>query len=184
MESPSISAWEGFNFRPIISYNTIEFDHTRLRDAKGLTVGVSGGYDFRYDHFVLGPTASVSYNFGRGDQSSIDGVYGYKAYADVDGSIGLRVGYIWDRTLIYGAGGYALANTHVKNDVLGLSESKALSGWTAGGGLEYLWSDNNSVRFEYKRVQFSETVFHALPINNNKVKASMDKISIGFVRRF
>lgn len=183
-EAPSLSSWEGFHFKPTISYNALSFEGADLNDARGMTLGVSGGYDFRYDNFVFGPTADLNYNFARGDESSVGGVAGYRPYADWEGSVGGRAGYVWDRTLIYVTGGYAFADMSVENDALGLDESNTLSGWTVGGGLEYLWSDNNSFRLEYNRVEFSEKTFDSLPAGDNKLKFGMDKISIGFVRRF
>jgi outer membrane immunogenic protein len=183
-EAPLPSSWEGFYFKPSISYNSISFDGNRLSDAKGMTLGASGGYDFRYNNFVFGPTADLNYDFLRGDESSIGGISGYRPRIDFDGSVGARAGYVWDRTLIYVTGGYAFANMSVKNDALGLSDSNTLSGWTAGGGLDYLWSDHNSLRFEYRRVQFSDETFDLLPVDQNKMKFNMNKFVIGFVHRF
>ncbi len=184
-EKPRLSSWEGVYWKPTISYNTMSFSGNGLRDADGITLGASGGYDFRYNDFILGPTADLSYDFLYGDSSRVDDVSGYKAHADFDGSVGARVGYLlWDRTLVYATGGYAFSNLNVKNRALGVSDSNMLSGWTAGGGVEYLWSNNNSLRFEYKRVDFSDESFDSLPAGRDEVKASMDKFSFGFVHRF
>ena len=79
---------------------------------------------------------------------------------------------------------HAFAGTHVKNDTLGISDSEVMSGWTAGGGAEYLWSNTNGLRLEYRRVEFSSESFDVLPPGNNSVSASMNKISASFVRRF
>ncbi len=89
---------------------------------------------------------------------------------------------LFDRTLIYATGGYAFADLEVKNG--GASDTNLLSGWTAGGGIEYLWSNDNSLRFEYKRVEFSGESFDSLPSGHDEVNASMDKFSFGFVHRF
>jgi outer membrane immunogenic protein len=184
-ETPRLSAWEGFQWKPLISYNSMSFGSSRLRDADGITLGAAVGYDFRYNDFIIGPTADLSYDFLYGDSSRIDGVPGYKAHADFDGSVGGRAGFlIMDRTLVYATGGYAFSNLTVKNRDLGVSDSNTLSGWTAGGGIEYLWNSSNSLRFEYKRVQFSNEDFDSLPDGRDSVKASMDKFSFGFVHRF
>ncbi|WP_213775042.1 outer membrane beta-barrel protein [Bradyrhizobium sp. dw_78] len=183
-KAPLPSSWQGFYFKPSIGYNSISFGGNQLSDAKGITLGASGGYDFRYNRFVFGPTADLNYDFLSGGESSIDGISGYKTRIDFDGSVGARAGYLWDRTLIYVTGGYAFANMSVKNDAFGLSDSHTLSGWTAGGGLEYLWSDHDSLRFGYRRVQFFDASFDSLPVDRNKVKFNMDKFDIGFVHRF
>lgn len=92
----------------------------------------------------------------RGDESNIGGIYGFRPSINFGGSLGARAGFVWDRTLIYATGGYAFANMSVKNDALGLSDSNMLSGWMAGGGLEYLWSNDNGRRFGYRHVKFSK----------------------------
>jgi outer membrane immunogenic protein len=185
VEKPLPSSWEGFYWKPALSYNTMSFSGSggRLKDADGITLGASGGYDFRYGDIVFGPTADLSYDFLYGENARIDGVSGYSAHADFDGSVGLRAGYLlWDRTLIYATGGYAFSDVTVKNR--SFDDSSMLSGWTAGGGIEYLWSNSNSLRFEYRRVEFSDEGFDSLPAGHDDVKASMDKFTFGFVHRF
>ena len=183
-EAPRPSAWQGFYLKPSIGYTSVSFGGSRLNDAKGVTLGASGGYDFRYSNFVFGPTADLNYDFLRSGESTIDGISGYRARIDFDGSVGARAGYVWDRTLISVAGGYAFADMNVKNDTFGLSDSNMLSGWTAGGGLEYLWSDHDSLRFEYRRVEFPSEGFNALPAGRDKVKFDMNKFVVGFNHRF
>jgi len=186
-EKPLPSSWEGFYWKPTLGYNSMSFGGTggRLRDADGITLGASGGYDFRFGNIVYGPTADLSYDFLYGDSSRIDGISDYKAHTDFDGSVGARAGFLlFDRTLIYATGGYAFANLEVRNGGLGASDTNFLSGWTAGGGIEYLWSDSNSLRFEYKRVEFSGDSFDSLPAGHDEVEATMDKFSFGFVHRF
>nr|WP_315763986.1 hypothetical protein [Bradyrhizobium sp. SZCCHNS2005] len=86
-EAPLPSSWQGFYFKPSIGYESISFGN-QLSHAKGMTLGASGGYDFRYDNFVFGPTGDLNYDFVRGSQSSIDGVSGYRTRIDFDGSGG------------------------------------------------------------------------------------------------
>jgi outer membrane immunogenic protein len=182
-ERPDPAAWEGFYWKPTLSYNTMSFNH--LRDADGITLGASAGYDFRYYNFVLGPTADLSYDFLYGDKGRVDGIPGFKAHTDFDGSVGARAGFmIMDRTLVYATGGYAFSHLNVKNSDFGGSDSSMLSGWTAGGGIEYLWNDSYSLRFEYRRVEFGSERFDSLPANRDDIQASMDKFSFGFVHRF
>ncbi|WP_210245169.1 outer membrane protein [Martelella alba] len=182
--APSMSSWQGFYIKPNIGYGTMTFDNSLLKDDDGFTLGVSAGYDFLQGHLLFGPRVDVNYDFFSGGSSSNGGPYSYKAFTDVDGSVGGRIGYIWKRTLIYGTGGYAFANTHVKNETLAVSDAKIMSGWTAGGGVEYLWSNTNGLRLEYRRVEFPSENFDVLPSGNNSVNASMNKISVSFVRRF
>jgi outer membrane immunogenic protein len=71
-----------------------------------------------------------------------------------------RVGYaVADRTLIYGLGGLAVAKTDLRFDMVNTfgfdakSSSKAWrGGYVVGGGLEYAFTSNWSVRGEYKYI--------------------------------
>jgi outer membrane immunogenic protein len=182
-EHPLPSSWEGAYWKPLLSYNSMSFGGSHLRDADGITLGAAVGYDFHYNGLIFGPTADLSYDFLYGNSSRIGGDAGYKAHTDFDGSVGGRAGFLlMDRTLVYATGGYAFANLEVHNRSLGVSDTNMLSGWTAGGGIEYLWSNDDSLRFEYRRVEFSNESFDSLP--SGSVGATMDKFSFGFVHRF
>jgi outer membrane immunogenic protein len=69
-----------------------------------------------------------------------------------------RIGYAWNRLLIYGTGGAAFANEGILLcDPIAAgcaSQSKIVTGWTAGVGAEYIFRDNWSVKFEYLHADF------------------------------
>ncbi|MCK1975216.1 outer membrane beta-barrel protein, partial [Bacillus safensis] len=70
-----------------------------------------------------------------------------------------RVGYAVDRFMPYLAGGVAFGN--IKNsgsiDNIGsFSESKTLTGWTAGAGVDYAATDNLIVRLEYRYTDYGD----------------------------
>jgi outer membrane immunogenic protein len=97
--------------------------------------------------FVPGDTISVSNDW----QASVRG----------------RLGFAWDRFLVYGTGGVAFANleaTVALVPVGGLpglfaSASDTITGWTAGAGIEFgLW-DNWSLGVEYRFSSFDASDF-------------------------
>ena len=59
-------------------------------------------------------------------------------------TVGPRLGYAWDRWMIYGTGGYAAATIKGGYEVAGFQVGQLISGqswnngWFAGGGLEYM----------------------------------------------
>jgi outer membrane immunogenic protein len=88
-------------------------------------------------------------------------------YGDVTG----RIGYTWNNVLLYGKGGFAWLTNPTLNmveavttpdgtttirGVDGISQDNILPGWTAGGGIEYLFSQNWSVKVEYLHFDFSQ----------------------------
>ena len=69
-----------------------------------------------------------------------------------------RLGYAWDRLLVYGKGGWAFAGVNNSNLNIGgapyaASASGSNSGWTAGAGVEYAFWGTWSVRAEYDFVR-------------------------------
>ena len=78
-----------------------------------------------------------------------------------------RVGYAWDRLLVYGKGGGAFAGVSNSNGTVGttvvnISSPGSNSGWTAGAGLEYAFWSTWSVRAEYDFVRLN-AVSYTLP---------------------
>jgi outer membrane immunogenic protein len=59
-------------------------------------------------------------------------------------TVGPRLGYAWDRWMIYGTGGYATGSVKGQYQLLGLQVGQGFSGqswndgWFAGGGFEYM----------------------------------------------
>lgn len=68
-----------------------------------------------------------------------------------------RVGAAFDRLLVYGKGGLALAQDQSSLTDLGgniSTDSFLRTGWTVGGGLEYALDDNWSAKIEYDYLGF------------------------------
>jgi outer membrane immunogenic protein len=78
-------------------------------------------------------------------------------YADVTGRLGYAVG----PALFYAKGGWAFLDANVSvggvDPVFGPWSVKndGLDGWTVGGGIEYMWSPNWSVKAEYLFFDFT-----------------------------
>lgn len=72
-----------------------------------------------------------------------------------------RLGFAFDRMLIYGAGGFAWAHTTVTSTDGNLSDDATLSGWTAGGGIEQALTDHVSARFEYLYTHHGDHTWYA-----------------------
>ena len=70
-----------------------------------------------------------------------------RAFGSVTGRVGVTTG----PALFYAKGGYAWANNRVSLSALGLtvSETKTHSGWTVGGGAEYMFAPAWSAKVEY-----------------------------------
>ena len=103
-----------------------------------------------------------------------------RAFGSVTGRVGVTAG----AALFYAKGGYAWANNQVTLSIPGVasaSESKTLSGWTIGGGLEYMVARNWSVKGEYMYADYGNgrygdatTGFTDLGLSTHTVKGGIN----------
>ena len=174
-----IFTWTGFYVGAQIGY-AWGTSNTNVTDGFGDFVsfstqnsGVIGGghvgYNLQYNQFVIGLEGDVdgtSLNKTISGTPFIEGLGAVPvtvtAKADILGSIRGRVGYAWDRVLIYATGGVPFAG--LEGTLYGpfggqVSASTTRIGWTVGGGLEYAITNNWSIRAEYRYAQFGHSSF-------------------------
>jgi outer membrane immunogenic protein len=96
-------------------------------------------------------------------------------------SIRGRIGYAWDRFMIYATGGVAFADVRATLAPVGIGfvtfeDSQTLTGGTVGGGLEYGITDNLSLGVEYRFSKFGHEnfAFATTPILGVPVTANSD----------
>ena len=77
-----------------------------------------------------------------------------------------RIGFTWDKALLYGTGGAAFAGTQVQvcSPFLCATDSQTRVGWTAGVGLEYAAWQNVSVKIEYLHADFGTARYINPPV--------------------
>lgn len=128
----------------------------------GLLVGGTIGYNYQFaNNFVIGLEADWSW-------ANVDGQVGLNATlgpigigitagSELEslGTLRARVGYSWNRLLVYGTGGFAWGKVNSGLSAglgplaLTLSRGHNLTGWTVGAGAEYALTNNLSVKTEY-----------------------------------
>lgn len=176
--------WSGFFFSPLLNYQTAQFSGSGgrlLNSAQGFTFGAEGGYNFQFGQFVIAPVADLSYSLMHGTAHTF---LANVTKDDIDwvGSARGRVGYTFDRFMIYATGGVAFADTRVEG--VFASNSQTEPGWTAGGGVQYLWSEHAIFQVEYRRLELESRNFTALPLLQSKVSVNMNLINAGFYYKF
>jgi outer membrane immunogenic protein len=78
------------------------------------------------------------------------------------GTVRGRVGWAWDRALIYGTGGFAYGEVDDRSVGSGLGETITLrddsdrTGYVVGGGVEYAIASNISMKIEYQFIDFGD----------------------------
>jgi outer membrane immunogenic protein len=114
----------------------------------------------------------------------------YNTKVDAQGSFRGRIGYAFDRVLLYATGGVAFANID-QQDVVGATgvftdNSTTRTGWTVGGGLDYAFTNNLIGRVEYRYADFGTfsyvpAVFPAFTENH---KFTENAVRLGLAWKF
>ena len=166
----------------------------------GVLGGVQGGFNWQTGPFVLGVETdfqgtSLSSSLQTPCVVNVCTVSAqHKHSVSWFGTVRGRVGYAFDRTLVYATGGYAYAN--VKTDsratdglvMARVDRSQIVGGWTAGGGAEVMFTPNWSVKAEYLYVSLDETRGTLGPVGgfavNHRSRIDMNVLRAGVNYRF
>ena len=133
--------------------------------------GVQGGYDYQFaPNWVFGVEAQYSWTGNNSNSVAFPAPglgYTYGSNIKELGSVTGRVGYTWGPALLYVKGGYAWAEMDrdlrfLGTSVAGVNGNK--DGYTVGGGLEYLFTQNWSGKIEYQYYDFGKTSFSIAPL--------------------
>jgi outer membrane immunogenic protein len=145
-----------------------------VMDTSGFAGGAQAGYNYQIGSLVLGgefefvghaggrPTVS----FATPGLGVVPRVSQIGRSWDWAGTVGPRVGWaVFPALLLYADGGYAFAHTTQSvasyESVItamnnGVSESRIRSGWFVGGGAEWLFAQNWSIKLDYKYLDFGK----------------------------
>lgn len=185
-----VFTWTGFYLGANVGYGGNEFEYpfsvsagavplangSASIDSSGFFGGGQIGFNYQFSNNVV---AGIEADFEwSGIEGKVDGnlniplIPAYlsaSAGSEVEwfGTIRGRLGYAWDRLLVYGTGG--LAYGKVKSSVslsapgFYLSESTDDTnwGWTAGAGVEYAITDNWTLKTEYLYVDLGDTTAYS-----------------------
>jgi len=153
-------AFGGSKWTPATGSGTGSFN------VNGGLVGGTLGANFQSGQFVFGVEGDVDWTDIRGSLSSttVTGICAaasctYQTSNDWLGTVRGRVGYAFDRVLLYATGGGAFGNvkatlTTTAPTFTGSTDSTEF-GWTAGAGVEFALTDNVTAKVEYLFVDLS-----------------------------
>jgi outer membrane immunogenic protein len=166
MVSPAYN-WSGFYIGAMGGYGWGSDDSDGSGGFGGGTVGYN--WQFPGSQFVFGVEVDAA---GASIKDSFTEDLGGGLLVTQDskinsfGSVTGRAGFAMDAALIYAKGGYAWANNKATISVplLGASssDSKTHSGYTLGGGLEYMFAPNWSAKGEYMFTSLGSETYNLL----------------------
>lgn len=147
---------------------TVSRDDAFDANDDGWLLGGQIGYNYRFGNVVAGVEADLSYidSGEAGVAPASGGSTSFAVSSDYLGTLRGRVGYAFDRVLLYGTAGAAFTDLDGTFTATagGMSEmasfSKTVWGWTAGVGAEVMVTDRISVKTEYLYADFGDVDFN------------------------
>lgn len=173
-------------------------------DFDFITVGTSSNTDF--DGGFAGGTVGVNWQWN----SIVLGVEGDLDWAGMDGSDPCpnpafrckidfnwlatargRVGFAWNRFLVYGTGGVAFADVDFSTPPGGAGFTSSFNetylGWTVGGGVEFGLTNHISIKGEYAYFDLGDETAPAGsldPISRTNLDLQFEAVKFGLNYRF
>jgi outer membrane immunogenic protein len=152
MESP-MTNWSGFYAGAMGGYGWS--NDSGGANFKGGFGGGTVGYNWQAGQAVFGVEADAA---GSGIKASAtsQGVVVNDSIRALGSATG-RLGYAAGSALLYVKGGYAWADNRINAGAGGVTftDSKVHSGWTVGGGVEYMFLPRWSAKAEYMYTNFA-----------------------------
>jgi outer membrane immunogenic protein len=170
-------------------------------DAGGFLGGVQAGWNHQIGGFVLGAEVDFSWSDINGDVTSTIVAGKDKGSASLSSSVTwiatatARVGYTWDRFLVYGKIGAAWAHFDYDHSdsvtirrvttVHHANASETRSGWTIGTGIEWAFWGNWSAKAEYNYIDLGSRTVNFTPVGGNPdIEQRISVIKAGINYRF
>ena len=160
--------------------------------------GAQIGVNWQSGRWVFGIQGDLGAADLRGENTCFSGLGGVNCQHIVNaiGTITGRVGWAWDRSLVYAKAGAAATNTtytilaNTNALALGSGSSSVVSGgWVAGAGLEYALTNNWTTELEYDHIGLGSmnVPFPDVAVINAQsigVKQSLDIVKLGVNYKF
>jgi outer membrane immunogenic protein len=176
---PAAHNWTGFyaGGNTASSRNRPDLDYSfgalsagsAVLDPNSFVAGGQIGYNWQFGSFVIGVEGDLAWRHGTDlatvtPNNAFGEVAGFNTQQNWVGTVRPRVGFAANNWLIYGTGGLAFGGVrHGFGDgqpalvTRGPGDSDAKTGWTAGGGVEYAFTNHWSLGVEYLYMDFGSS---------------------------
>jgi outer membrane immunogenic protein len=174
-----------------------------LADAAGAAVApysygangpIAGGFvggNYQINQFVLGVEADWQWADLTGNSGALPSGHTMSSTVKDYGSLRGRLGFAVDRFLIFGTGGWAWGNWSTSYAVNGFgpfysNNASSTSGWTAGAGVEYAFTNNIIGRVEYRYTDLGSSSYTDVATNSSELgnKVTINDIRAGVSFKF
>jgi outer membrane immunogenic protein len=194
--APAVYDWTGFYFGGHLgagyaasSWSDPITGANNTFNKTGFLGGAQIGANAQFDALVVGIEGDFSWTGlglnGSGSDSLGDTINTKTQWTS---TVTGRIGAAFDRLLVYGKGGLALAEDQsTLTDPAGANSSTTFlrTGWTAGAGLEYALDKNWSARIEYDYLGFgSNTLNFTTPVVSSNATLNIQEVKAGLDFKF
>jgi outer membrane immunogenic protein len=139
--------WSGFYVGGLVGYG---FGDASGFEPDGFLGGITAGINYQVDQFLLGAETDITAaGIGEEGDPSFE--------MDWVGTVRGRIGFAFDRFVVFGTGGFAWTNAEA--DIGGVNDSNFHGGWTAGAGIEAAITGNISAKAEYLFMDFTDELY-------------------------
>ena len=168
-----------------------DFDDVLGSDGS-LLGGIHAGYDMQFGSFVVGGLLEAA--IVDLDETFDDGANDVLVESSIDylASAKLRLGYAFNRLLVYGTAGASMTSYHINaidrvaDDEGSLSET--MFGYNVGLGMEYAATQHIALKLDYAFHDFASEEFEFNSVNSffedEEVDLKMHTLKVGLSYRF
>ena len=159
----------------------------------GVLGGLQVGYNHQVDSFVLGVEADYALAHLKGDISASAPAFGLTGTATAEsnldsfGTVRVRGGVAMNSALLFATGGWAYGHNKITvsgSSLATVSDSKWMSGWTLGGGVEYAFMQNVTAKLEYLYADLGKSTFSPGALGSTPVSNKVSIIRAGVNYRY
>jgi outer membrane immunogenic protein len=168
-----VFSWTGFYIGGHFGYlwGDVDVEHAEALPAatgtggrtNGVVGGILGGGNWQIGPVVLGAEADFGWSdaHGKGVAAQFSSAEDFAYKIDSTGHARGRIGYAFGGTLVYVAGGLAVARAHVQETepVLSSAPGGTYTGGSIGGGVEQAFTRQISGRIEYLYDDFGHKTY-------------------------
>ena len=145
-------------------------------DSSGGIFGGQLGYNWQSGQAVFGIETDLQWSGI--DGSGTVGATTVSGGSDWFGTVRGRIGYAWDRTLLYATGGLAYGNVNVSSPFQNVDTTK--TGWALGGGVEFALAGPWTAKVEYLHIDLGTQSILTPASTNFDVNADIVRAGLNY----
>ncbi len=180
--------WSGFYFGADVGVAMFDPHPSAAIFVQPTSTGIDGGLrvgaNYQINSIVLGAEANFDVTSNSATKACTNPAFNCNAATDYNGSIRARLGFAADRFMIYGTGGYGIANYKgFTNNGANFPDSRQVGGWVVGAGVEYALNQNWLLSAQYLHSQYGAVTLN-YDIAYPSTGPTLDQVTVGIAYKF